>query len=125
MPKCWLGAVCCAFINLRSPKTHFTVVIIIIDNNNLRDTPTNTLLSTTIPTLALLLAATLCKAQSTFVCPGEGNFADPDSCRRYIICESRGDTIKAYVQECPPGLVWNQPAQICVNDDDGTCETDA
>jgi hypothetical protein len=97
-----------------------------------RPTPTNrphssditTMLRTITPTLALLLVIALCRAQSTttFVCPSEGKFPDPEDCFNYITCVSNGDTLEATVKTCVLGLEWNDDKKDCDFEDESTCE---
>ena len=82
------------------------------------------MLRTITPTLALLLVTALCRAQSTttFVCPSEGKFPDPEDCFNYITCVSNGDTLEATVKTCVLGLEWNDDKKDCDFEDESTCE---
>ena len=81
------------------------------------------MLRTITPALALLLVAALCRAQSTtFTCPSEGKFPDPESCFNYVTCVPDGDSFKATVNTCVLGLEWNDDKKDCDNDDGSTCD---
>jgi len=83
---------------------------------------TTTMLRTFTPALALLLATALCRAQSTFTCPAEGKFPDPESCYNYITCVPDGDSLEATVETCSLGLQWNDDKKVCDFEDESTCE---
>jgi hypothetical protein len=80
------------------------------------------MLRTITPLLALLSITALCRAQSTFTCPSEGKFPDPEDCFNYIDCVSNGDSLEATVKTCYLGLEWNDDKKECDFEDESTCE---
>jgi len=53
------------------------------------------------------------QAAEIFVCPGEGNFKDPDNCGRYFNCIQSGTELKASIVECVSGLAYNPELDNC------------
>ncbi|XP_044021360.1 chitinase-3-like protein 1 [Aphidius gifuensis] len=53
------------------------------------------------------------KPSGSFVCPGLGNFADPESCNFYQCVHAANGGYTAIKTQCPSGLCWNSEKNYC------------